>query len=191
MRAHFENEMRRQAQEATRHIAPPRLGIVSTYDPNQYAVKVRLQPDGTETGWIQLKSQWVGDEWGLFCPPINGAQVEVTFEKADGEAGLCGSGLFSDEDRPLPVPQGEFWLVHKSGAYVKLTNDPTLTLGDGQGASITIANGLLKSVGAWTHTGNFSATGEVTAKSDTSPVALSPHVHGLSGGPETSVPIPE
>ena len=31
---------------------PSRVGLVSSYDPKQRAVKVQLQPEGTQTGWI-------------------------------------------------------------------------------------------------------------------------------------------
>jgi hypothetical protein len=31
---------------------PSRVGLVSSYDPKQHAVKVQLQPEGTQTGWI-------------------------------------------------------------------------------------------------------------------------------------------
>ena len=42
-----------------------RQGTVTAYDPDNYAVKVQLQPTGEETGWIPLSSPWVGNGWGL------------------------------------------------------------------------------------------------------------------------------
>jgi hypothetical protein len=63
------NQMRRAAQEAIGTGGATRHGIIDAYDPNAYAVKVTLQPDDTLTDWLPLKSPWVGNGWGLFCPP--------------------------------------------------------------------------------------------------------------------------
>jgi phage baseplate assembly protein gpV len=153
------NQFRRAAQEAGASQATTRHGIVTSYDPGSYAVKVELQPDGTLTGWIPLKSPWVGNGWGLFCPPSIGDLVEVDFQEADGGVGSAGWRFYNDQDRPLPCPAGEFWLVHESGTSVKLTNDGTLALDTGQGASILLNAGNITSAGTWTHTGTLTANG--------------------------------
>ena len=36
--------------------------------------------------------------------------------------------FFNDDYRPLAVPSGELWLVHQSGAYLKLTNDGKVSI---------------------------------------------------------------
>lgn len=142
----FGSHVRQMAEEVAGQWSHPRDGIVSSYDPNAYAVKVRIQPEDRETGWLPLGSSWVGNGWGLFSPPPIGAQVTVIFQEGNPEAGKVAFGVFSDTDRPLPVPAGEAWLVHQSGSFIKLLND-----------------GSVHSKGPWVHDGTFSATGEVTA----------------------------
>ena len=105
---HLKNQMRQAAQLAANVIAKPRHGLISSYDPANHAVKVTIQPEGVETGWLPLKSLWIGNGWGLFCAPNIGDAVEVTFQEGSVEAGSAGHRFFNDEDRPLNVPAGEF-----------------------------------------------------------------------------------
>lgn len=129
-----------------------RLGTVSGYDKTYYAVKVALQPEGTETGWIPLGSSFVGNGWGLFCAPSIGDMVEVQFQEGDVEAAICCHRFFNDIDRPLPVPSGEFWLVHKSGSSLKFFNDGTVELHTHQNLSVQVDGNLVANV-----TGTLSA----------------------------------
>jgi len=164
------------------------MGLVSSYDPARYAVKVELQPAGTITGWIPLGALWVGAGWGLYAPPSIGDMVEVSFAEGHGEAGMCGLKFFNDDDQPLPVTSGEFWLVHKTGAYFKLLNTGALTFSDGKGATLTMnGDGTMTSAATmWTHTGTFMVNGDVIADG----VSLINHLTsmvqsgtGLSGPP--------
>lgn len=181
MSAHLRNEMRKEALLALGSKARPRLGTVTSFDKSSWAVKVMVQPEEIETGWIPLKSIWGGNGWGIFAAPINGAQVEISFQEDHPEAGLCGDTLFSDEDRPLPAEGGELWIVHQSGAFWKLLNDGSLTFGDGQGAVVTLKSGQITSSGAWTHTGNFTASGTITGQTDVVANGTSGHTHKHSG----------
>lgn len=108
--------------------AKVRHGIVTSYDPATYSVNVELQPDKKLTGWIPLTSVWIGNGWGLFCPPSIGDAVELSYQEGDQETGGCGWRFYNDTDRPLPCPSGEFWVVHKSGSYFKLLNDGKILL---------------------------------------------------------------
>lgn len=153
MMQHQLNIMRMQAQMAGRK-ANVRLGLVSGYDPANYCAKVRIQPEDAETGWLPVASEWVGNGWGMFCPPDNGDMVVVEFQEGDFEAGIITKRLFNDSDRPLPVTPGEFWLVHQSGSLLKFHNDGSVQL---------IAAGTLTSSAAqWNHTGPVHITGDVT-----------------------------
>lgn len=176
------NHMRRAAMEAGSSRAATRHGIVDGYDPNAYAVKVRLQPDDTLTDWIPLKSPWVGNGWGLFVAPLVGDAVEVSFQEDDGGVGSVGWRFFNDADRPLPVPAGEAWLVHQSGSSIKLTTDGKLTMTDGSGTVLALSND-----GKVRITGDLIVSGEVTGNGK----ALSTHKHtgvqtgsGVSGEPQ-------
>jgi hypothetical protein len=141
--------------------AEPKIGLVYSYDPARYAVKVALQPDGNITGWLPLGAVWVGAGWGMYAPPALGEMCLVDFAEGNGEAGHATLRFFNDVDQALPVTSGEFWLVHKSGAFFKLLNTGALALSDGQGASITLnGDGSLSSTADnWDHTGPINISG--------------------------------
>ena len=161
------NGIKATAQQAGQSTATTRQGIVTGYDPSAYAVKVTLQPDGTLTGWIPLKSAWVGNGWGMFCPPSLGDAVEVDFQEADGGVGSAGLRFYNDVDKPLSCPSGELWLVHKSGSFIKLLN-----------------SGAISSSGQWNHAGNITVTGGNVLADGKS---LKTHTHGgvMVGGGST------
>lgn len=160
----FTNAMRGIASAAVQGRASTRIGLVSAYDPNRYAVKVRFPPDDVETGWIPLRALQVGDGFGIYAAPNIGDQITVEFQDGAQDAGVAGGTLFNDEDVPLPVPAGEVWLVHKLGASWKLTNDGKATFSDGNGATVALnGDGTISSTGTWTHNGNVAFNGQVTA----------------------------
>lgn len=175
---HLLNSMRALAQQATQNRAATRHGLVTSYDPNAYAVKVTLQPDNVVTGWIPLKSAWIGNGWGLFCPPSIGDAVEVDFQEDDGGVGSAGLRFFNDADRPLPCPSGEFWLVHKTGASIKSTNDGKLTLTDPSGTAWQLSND-----GNMRVTGNLIVSGTTTSKGQ----IIGQGGMAVSGGPGATV----
>lgn len=141
------NQMRAEALRALANRAKTRLGLVTSYDPGAYCVKVTIEPEGTETGWLPLLSPWVGNEWGLFAPPTIGDMVELSFQEGDTEAGIAGARFFSDANRPLPVPSGEFWLVHQSGSMVKFLNDGSIELQAATNLTASAPNGVLRLAG--------------------------------------------
>lgn len=170
------NAMRAQALLANSDRASKRIGLITSYSPDKYMAKVALQPSGVETGWLPVGADWMGNGWGMFAPPGVGAMVEVDFIGADFDVGIIGKRLFNNEDLALSVDAGEFWLVHESGAYFKLTNDGKATFSDGQGATIALdGNGQITSQASqWNHTGpmnvdgNVAVTGAVTATTEMS-----------------------
>ena len=122
------NRVRRDAKEEVADRAVTRLAIIDGFDPGQYVARVRFQPDDKLSGWFPVMTPWRGNGWGLFCPPSYGDQVQVVFQDDDqGTATVC-LRAYSNQARPLPVNPGEFWLVHQSGAFLKLTNDGKLLL---------------------------------------------------------------
>jgi hypothetical protein len=106
----------------------PRFGTVTSVDPATATAKVTLQPEGVLTGWLPVLSPWVGAGWGLHCPPSPGDQVLVVAQEGDAEHGLIVGRAFSSAQAPPAAPAGEFWVVHKSGSFIKLQNDGTIHL---------------------------------------------------------------
>ena len=106
----------------------PRFGTVSSFDPNTYAARVLLQPEGVLSGWLPVLSAWVGAGWGIACPPSVGDQVLVLAQEGHAESGVIIGGAYSEKMRPPSigntiVPSGEAVLFHASGAYLRLGND--------------------------------------------------------------------
>jgi len=159
MMRHLLNAQRAAAQQAGQGRAATRHGTVSSYDPGAYAVKVLLQPDNALTGWIPLKSAWVGNGWGLFCPPSIGDAVEVDFQEDDGGAGSVGLRFFNNADRPLPCPSGEFWLVHGSGSLLKFLNDGSVELHAAADLNVSVAGTINSSATQWNHAGPVKIDG--------------------------------
>lgn len=122
------NAIRGEAQRVAAMGTGTRYGVVTSYDPDNYAVKVKRMPEGVETGWMPVSTPWAGDGWGLFAPPVVGAQVKLEHQEDGNETPLADGVMFSDGDAPrVPdlggVPGGEFWLVHKTGTRLRLRND--------------------------------------------------------------------
>lgn len=127
-----------RAQQAGAVNSSNRQGIITAYDPSRPAVKVQLQPSGEETGWIPLKSLWVGNGWGLSIGPMIGAVVEVDFDNGNVNVGSAGLQFFNDEDVCPGAPSGEFWLVHQSGSLLKFLNSGQVLIQDKAGSSISM-----------------------------------------------------
>ena len=165
------NEMRRQAARERANHATTRLGVISSYNSADHTVKVVLQPDGTETGWMPLGTLWSGNGWGMYCAPVGGEQVEVEFQEDGHEVPVCVARFYDDAHRPLNVPGGEFWLVHQSGAYLKLTNDgkvlmnaaSEIDIGNAGSALMTLATSAIMAIfNEHTHPVSGDVTGAPT-----------------------------
>ena len=122
----FLNIVKAHAAALDRAQGQPRFGLVSSVDPQRYAVRVSLQPEGVLTGWLPVLSQWVGAGWGVVCLPAAGDQVLVLPQDGEAEHGVVVGGSYSDRALPPAAPAGELWLVHRSGANLRLANDGTV-----------------------------------------------------------------
>jgi phage baseplate assembly protein gpV len=119
----FLNALKAQSAAMDASWAQPRFALVTSVDPSRPAVRVSLQPEGVITGWLPVLSPWVGAGWGLACPPSPGDQVLVIAQEGDAEHGVVVGRAWSDQARPPAAPAGEFWLVHQTGAAIRLKSD--------------------------------------------------------------------
>jgi hypothetical protein len=127
----FLNRLKAQAATLDQAQGQPRFGVVASVDPASYTARVRLQPEDVLSGWLPILSPWIGAGWGLACPPSPGDQVMVLAQEGDAEHGVIAGGAWSAAQRPpvddTLVPQsGEFWLVHRSGTFLRLRNDGSI-----------------------------------------------------------------
>lgn len=155
------------AQLAAAGRATARFGVVSTGHSPEYAVKVWLEPDHIETGYIPVLTPFVGNGWGLFSKPVAGDQVVVLFIDGDINSGVVVGGLYSDVDRPLNAPDRELWLQHQGGASIKFTNGNTIEINARAGMNVVgtvTADALISKTGA---TGTFTTpTGQIVSVQD-------------------------
>jgi len=124
---HIKNLIRIEAHRVISIFAKPRWGIVNAYDPAHHSVRVEIQPSGKITGWMPLGSIWIGNGWGCYATPNLGDKIDIHYQQDDPNAPYACMRFFSGI-QPLAVQSGEFWLVHQSGASLKLTNDGKASL---------------------------------------------------------------
>ena len=123
------NAVRLQVQRAMASIVTGRIGSITSYDQSTFTAIVKLQRDGDLTGWLPVASAWIGNQWGMFAPPNIGDSGSMSFFiNGDLNAGTIVARFYNQQNQPLSVDSGEFWLVHESGAFFKLTNDGKLTI---------------------------------------------------------------
>lgn len=138
------NHMRQEAQRATADLTLPRAGVVTNYDPARHSARVMLQPEGIMTGYLPVVEPWVGNGWGMFAPPSPGQVVNVHFHQGGKEAGYIVGGFYSAKTKPLSVPAGEFWLVHKSGSFLKFHNDGSVEATAHTNMTLNAPNGTFR-----------------------------------------------
>jgi uncharacterized protein involved in type VI secretion and phage assembly len=162
MSADFANWVRREIDAAFAGRGA-RIGIVDTYDPNRYAARVMLMPEGKLTNWLPIRSAAVGAGWGFLTPPLPGTQVKVIFQEDDVDSGVIIGGVFDlDHAAPTGCPAGEFWLVHQSGSLLKFHNDGSVEVISHQNLTATVGGDLSATVTGKT---TVTSTGDVALTS--------------------------
>ncbi len=122
------NALKAHGANQDQAVGAPRFATVTSVNPTAASARVTLQPEGVLTGWLPLLTPWVGNGWGLVCPPSPGDQVLVLPQEGDAEQGLIIAASWSTQTTPPAAPPGEFWLVHQSGSFLKLQNDGTIQI---------------------------------------------------------------
>ena len=100
-----------------------RLGEVTSYDKKAHAVKLKIQPEGHETGWVPLNVIGVGNKWGVVIGAEVGDQYEVDFQEGDFEVGRITARVHSDVQKPPEVESGEVSIISHFGHSITLTKD--------------------------------------------------------------------
>ena len=78
-----------------------------------------MAPSPVSVGWQRV---------GMACPPSTGDQVLLIAHEGDVEQGVVVGRAFSQKQPPPAAPDGEMWLVHKSGSSLKLCADGTIQI---------------------------------------------------------------
>jgi len=158
------NAVTGRAQQANAGFSGTRQGIVTAYDPENYSVKVQLQPTGDETGWVPLATMWAGNGFGVVAGPVIGTVIEVEFDSGLIGVGMAVGQFFNDVDRCPGPPSGQFWVIDSSGSSIKLTNDKKVTVTDGAGSTVVMngnGTGTLNFAGGLTVNANTQINGDL------------------------------
>lgn len=161
----LQNAMKIQAAMMLGSRAKAKVGLVSATRADMYAVKVTLQPEDVETGWLPVLSPFVGNGWGLCAKLIQNSQVVVLYQEDDLSNGIVIGAMFSVPDQPpsSSMNDGEFWMVHQSGSLLKFTNDGKVALTSHSDLNITCGGKLAASASEFDLTGNLKVSGDVHA----------------------------
>ena len=124
----FLNAIKAQSGAQDQATGQARFALVTSVDPANATARVTLQPENVLTGWLPVLSPFVGAGWGIACPPSPGDQVLVIAQEGDAEHGIIVGRAFSQAAQSPVAESGEFWLVHKSGSFLKLMNDGTVQI---------------------------------------------------------------
>jgi uncharacterized protein involved in type VI secretion and phage assembly len=165
--------MRGHAEAAAGRIPKPRMATISSYNASTHSVKVTFQgvgdSDFIETGWIPLGAVGVGNGFGVLTAPNIGDMVMVAFSDGSNSAPKIIGRFFSNVNVPPPVPAGETWIVHKSGALMKFTTDGKVTIKDKSGSTVVMnadGTGTMTFASGLTINGNTQVNGTLKASGD-------------------------
>src|SRR5260363_12451 len=109
------NAFKSVAQQATQSRAATRHGIVTSYDPKTYAVKVQLQPEGVLTGWIPLKSAWSATAGACSVRRPLATRLRSTFRKTMAAMAVRAGASITRLNGPCRVhPANSGWCIGKA-----------------------------------------------------------------------------
>lgn len=118
------NHMFLAANRAQMSIGYAHLGIITSVNATDYTVKVQLQPEEIETGWIPFGTPF----YGWVAPPSGGEQCLVLFERGNNNVPVAALLYYWDGNRAPGIASegdtaaGEILLKHSSGSYIKLNS---------------------------------------------------------------------
>lgn len=96
------------------------LGIVTSVNATNSSIKVMIQPEQYETGFIPYSTPWIG--W--YSPPHIGDQVVVIYQEGNKDVAIGAFSLYWSQAQPpsINIQDGEAILHHTNGSYIYLKN---------------------------------------------------------------------
>lgn len=155
-------QMRMQAMTAMQGVVSSRWAVISAYDPNSYAIKANIQPEGTETGWLPILSNWVGPSWGDFAGPLIGMQCLLIFAHGNMQDPIAAGQAWSTQAPPVPVPSGERLIQHSTGSLLHFDNEGNVTMTANQAMTLNAPAGCTINANT-TINGNVQTNGNIMA----------------------------
>lgn len=148
--AKFIDAMKLNAAAALKHNVSVKIGLVTSYNRNRYAVRVSLQPEEVVTGWLPIFSPMVGNGWGFIAPPGVGTVAAVLFVDGQIDAGFVCLFGFGQVYRPPAndVEPGGFLFYTKAGANIKVSATGDVEIKAAAGRVVSVASDTSISLGS-------------------------------------------
>ena len=170
--------------------------IVDSYSPELHAVKVRLQPEDTISGWLQIDQLATGDSFGVQTAPNIGDPGWAEFHEADGRAGNFVAAVSNDKFPPVPIQAGEFLVKTKWGGLLYFKNDGTFTIDNGNGAKLVFDGSQIQVTGTFTGpagAGEIDVGSPIVSSADITAEGISlkthRHTNVQTGGSTSGPPV--
>ena len=68
------NAIKSHAADLDQSLGQIKFGTVTSVNNQSGSARVLIQPGNVLSGWLPVLSQWVGNGWGMICPPTPGDQ---------------------------------------------------------------------------------------------------------------------
>ena len=161
-----------------------RIGKITSYDPQTYAVKVMLLPDNVETGWVPMSAPFIGNGFGIAVGPSIGDMVIVDYHEGDQDSPFVVNRIYSKKTKAPVAQSGEIVIQHQSGALIKIDQTGAMTITvNGQPLTVTAPN--ININGDVTISGALDVNGGHVNHGGTN--IGNNHVHGgVQSGPSTT-----
>src|SRR5580704_15970547 len=159
------NIIRREAERVVaRRAVGVRVGVISSYDPATHAVKLTMQPEGIQTGWVSIATDGIGNGFGIYSGPTLGDSVIVAYHEGDKKTPIVIGRLPTNEETPIPTQSGEIIAQSAFDSFIKLLKDGSVTLEDQGGGQIKFdGEGNITVTGAQGQTIDISPQGGIVA----------------------------
>lgn len=168
----FRSMIREVAEQVASGVRTLMMGVTTSVDQGNSAVKATYQPANVESGFMPHMTPLAGNGTGIIAIPPPGVQVVIGHEQGDAQAGVVLGCIWDNNNRPpAAYKPGEVWLASLGGAIFKVTND----------GNVTMIGGTITLTGAVTINGDVTVNGKVTATGEGTFAGghtVSAHTHG-------------
>lgn len=184
-------------ERAVSQLASTRVGIVTSYNPDDFTAKVQYDDWDEPSDWLPIMALAANDSVSVRAAIEVGMHVFLIPQEADSDSYIIFGAVHSElkppvnaagdiDGEPEPTKAGEFSMVMKGGGSLKFNDDGSVFVQSPTELRFQAPD--IKSKGAWAHEGNITVTsGDVTADGK----SLKAHKHGgvQTGGGQTGTPV--